>query len=48
MGERQGIAHNGVRAIETEEGQLQMVKVLQKLSVCAPSLSTDQCEHPLV
>ena len=46
VGERQGIAHKGVRAIVNEAGKpkLEMAKVLQN-PVFALGLSTDQCEQ---
>ena len=49
IGERQSIAQKGVRAIDARNSQLEMVQLLQKHSVRAPGLSTDdEREHPFV
>ena len=48
MGERQGIAQNGVRAIDTRNSQREHGSNAAKTSFRAPSLSTDEREHPFV
>ena len=48
MGERQSIAQKGVRAIDARNSQLENGSNLQKPSIRAPGLSTDEREHPFV
>ena len=48
VGERQGIAQKGVRAIEARKSLTRTGKSAAKSSVHAPRLSVDQCEHPFV
>ena len=48
LGERQSIAQKGVRAIDTQNLQLENGSNATKTSVRAPGLSTDEREHPFV
>ena len=48
VGKRQGIALEGVRAIEGWKAAARTGESAAKTSVRTPGLSTDHCEHPFV
>ena len=48
LGQRQGIAQKGVRAIDARNSQLENDSNAVKTSVHAPGLSAHEREHPFV